>query len=86
MSASSEYLDDLHFDLSRPYLITPRGNQFYLGIQDGPNRVYYAKPIRTKSQEFAKFQKSFRHAERQSKKQLKSLRTVFGGEFANTAF
>ncbi len=85
-STSSEYLDDLHCDLGGPYPITRKGNRFYLGIRDGATGAYYSEPMRTKSQTFVKFQKFICHAEKQSEKKLKRLRTDFGGEFANTAF
>ena len=86
MSQPSKYLDYLHYDLGRPYSITWRSNQFYLGIQDDTISACYAEPMRTKIQTFDIFQRFICQAECQSGKKLKHLYTDFGREFANQAF
>ncbi len=86
MSQPKEYLDHLHCDLGSPYPTTQRGNQFYLGIEDGVTEACYSEHMRTKSQILNTFQKFICRTERQSEKKLKHLLTDFRGEFPNQAF
>ena len=55
----SEYLDYIHCDLGVPYPTTRRGNRFYLGVRDCTTGVYYAEPMRTKSQILIYLKSSF---------------------------
>lgn len=82
----NKYLNYLYFNLGGFYSTTQRNNRFYLHIQDGATRQYYAEPKRTKSQTFDTFQMFMCIAERQFGKKLKPLYIDFGGEFANKTF
>lgn len=86
MSQPSKYADYLYCDLGNSYPTTWRGNRFYFGIRDGAIGAYYAKPMRTKSQAFDRFQRFTCQAKRQSRKKLKNLCNDFDREFTNHVF
>lgn len=48
MSQPKKYFKYLYYDLSNFYLMIQKGNQFYLGIQDGVTGACYTKPMKTK--------------------------------------
>ena len=80
-------LELIHADICGPFTpSTSAGNKFFLLLVDDCSRYMWVYLLKTKDEAFETFKKFRKLVEKESKKEIKVLRTDRGGEFCSNKF
>ncbi len=75
MTRATEFLEEIHSDLTAPLPPTRWGEDYYIAFYDDTTGTYHVKTMRHKGQAFEKFLEFISWAENQSGKKVKRYLT-----------